>query len=59
MTRRPRWNHPPAFEAKATVAAIMGENTLTELVQQFDVRRNQIRTWKAQLLDGTTDVLMT
>ncbi len=37
MTRRPRRNHSPAFEAKVALAAIRGEKTLAELAEQFDV----------------------
>jgi transposase-like protein len=37
MTKRSRRNHSPAFKAKVALAAVMGEKTLTELAQQFDV----------------------
>ena len=40
MTRRPRRNHSPAFKAKVALAAIRGEQTLTEL-ERFD--RNESR----------------
>ena len=56
MTRRPRRNHSPAFKAKVALAAIRGEQTLTELAQQFDVHANQIKQWKDQLLEGASDV---
>src|SRR3954447_3214605 len=56
MTRRPRRNHTPAFEAKVALAAVKGEKTLAELAQQFDVHANQITTWKAKLLDGAAGV---
>ena len=52
MTKRTRRNHAPAFKAKVALAAIKGEKTLAELVQQFDVHPNQITDWKARLLDG-------
>lgn len=56
MTRRPRWNHTPAFKAKVALAAIKGDKTLAELAQLFDVHPNQITTWKAQLLEGAAGV---
>ncbi len=56
MTRRPRWNHTPAFKAKVALAAVKGEKTLAELAHQYDVHPNQITTWKAQLLDGAAGV---
>ena len=37
MSKRTRRNHAPAFLAKVALAAVMGEKTLAELAQQFDV----------------------
>ena len=56
MSRRPRWNHSPAFKAKVTFGAIKGEKTLAELAEQFDVHANQITSWRAQLLEGAAEV---
>ncbi len=56
MTKRTRRNHSPAFKAKVALAAIKGEKTLTELVQQFDVHASQIKQWKDQLLEGAAGV---
>lgn len=38
------------------LAAIKGEKTLAELVQQFGVHPNQITKWKSQLLEGAAGV---
>ena len=56
MTKRSRRNHSPAFKARVALAAVKGEKTLMELAQQFDVRANQIRQWKDQLLEGAAGV---
>jgi transposase-like protein len=56
MTRRPRRNHSPAFEAKVALAALKGDSTMSELATQFGLNPNQIKQWKDQLLDGVSDV---
>jgi transposase len=56
MTKRTRRNHSPAFKAKVALAAIKGDRTLSELAQLFDVHPNQITNWKAQLLEGVSEV---
>jgi len=38
MSKRPRRNHAPAFEAKVALAAVKGEKMLAELAQHFDVQ---------------------
>jgi transposase-like protein len=57
MTRRPRRNHSPAFQAKVALAALKGEKTLAELAHQLDVHPNQITQWRSQLLEGASGVL--
>ncbi|MGC9199213.1 MAG: hypothetical protein ACP5E5_09780 [Acidobacteriaceae bacterium] len=37
MSRRPRRTHTAGFKAKVALAALKGDKTLAELVQQFDV----------------------
>ena len=56
MSRRPRRNHTPAFEAKVALAAVKGARTMAQLAEQFDVNPNQISSWKAQLEGGAADV---
>ena len=43
MARRPRRNHTSAFKSKVALAAVRGEQTLSELGQHFDVHPNQIK----------------
>jgi transposase-like protein len=38
------------------LAAIMGERTLAQLAEQFDVHPNQITQWKSQLQEGAAGV---
>jgi len=56
MSRRPRRNHSPAFKSKVALAAVKGEQTITELSQKFDVHPNQITQWKSQLLEQASSV---
>ncbi|TFL17253.1 transposase [Jannaschia formosa] len=56
MTRRPRRNHSAAFKARVALEAVKGERTLADLAQQYDVHPNQITTWRAQLLEGASEV---
>ena len=57
--RRPRRNHSAAFKAKAAVAAIIGDKTIVELAERFDVHPNQITQWKTQLLERAAGVFET
>lgn len=56
MARRARPNYTPAFKAKAALAAIKGDKTMSELAEQFDVHANQIKQWRDQLLEGAFGV---
>ena len=38
------------------LAAVKGEQTITELAQKFDVHPNQITQWKNQLLEQASTV---
>ncbi|MCR5894075.1 hypothetical protein E2P84_32590 [Burkholderia cepacia] len=48
MTKRTRRTHAAAFKAKVVLAAVKGEWTLAELVQQFDVRAPQPSAHRAR-----------
>jgi len=57
MSRRPRRNHSPALRAKVPLAAVKGEKTLAELVQQDAARhasagRHQDRPSARRHADG-------
>jgi transposase len=59
MTRRTRRKHLPEFKAKVAMAAIVGDKTLAELAQLYEVHPNQITEWKRKLSERAADVFAT
>ena len=57
--KRTRRNHSAVFKAKVALAALKGDKTLVELVEQFEVHANQITQWKSQLQERASDVFAT
>lgn len=53
---RKRRNHSPNFKAKVALAAIKGDETLSELAQRFGINANLIVKWKKQLLEQSSEV---
>ncbi len=53
---RKRRNHSPEFKAKVALAAIKGDETLSELAQRFGINANLIVKWKKQLLEQSPEV---
>ena len=51
MTKK-RNKHSPSFKAKVALAAIRGDQTISELASHFGIHPNQIRNWKRAALDG-------
>lgn len=53
--QRSRRNHTPTFKAKVAIAAIKGDQTVSELAKRFDVHPNSIVQWKSQLLERAAE----
>ena len=53
---RKRRNHSPEFKAKVAMAAIKGDETLSELSQRHGINSNLIVKWKKQLLENSSEV---
>ena len=51
-----RRNHSPYFKSKVALAAIKGDQSLTELSQQYGINSNLIVKWKKQLIDQSNEV---
>ena len=51
-----RRDHSPEFKSKVVLAAIKGDQSLTELSQQYDINSNLIVKWKKQLIEQSSKV---
>lgn len=56
---RKRRNHSPEFKSKVALAAIKGNETLSELAQRFGISASLIVKWKKQLLEQSSEVFAT
>ncbi len=55
MSKR-RKTYSATFKSKVALAAAKGDKTLSELAGRHGVHANQISMWKAQLLDGASEI---
>ncbi len=53
---RKRRNHSPDFKAKVALAAIKGDETLSELARRYQLNANLIVKWKKLLLENSAEV---
>jgi transposase-like protein len=53
---RKRKNHSPEYKAKVALAAIKGDETISELSRRYGVHANSITKWKKQLLEKSSEV---
>lgn len=51
-----RRNHSPDFKAKVALAAIKGDQTLSEIASRFAINANLVVKWKKQLLEQSAEV---
>ena len=54
---RKRRNHSPEFKSKVALAAVKGDQTLSELSRQYGINSNLIVKWKKQLIEQSSEVL--
>jgi transposase-like protein len=53
-SRRPRWNHSPAFKAKVAIEALGDGKTIAEIAYKHDVHPNHVTEWRRQMLERST-----
>jgi transposase-like protein len=51
-----RRNHSPEFKSKVALAAIKGDETLSELARRYNINANLIVKWKKLLQDNSAEV---
>ena len=51
-----RKKHNPTFKAKVALAALKGDQTITELASRFEVHPTQIHAWNRTLVEGIPEL---
>ena len=51
-----RKKHSASFNAKMALAALKGDQTISELALRFEVHPTQIGVWKKVLLEGSSEL---
>ena len=50
--KQSRRKHGRAFKAKVALAALRGDQTISELTSRFEIHPTLIHTWKKQLVES-------
>lgn len=58
MAKRKRRVFGKAFRAKVALAAVKGDQTLSELATQFAVHANQVSAWRKELIDRAEELFV-
>ena len=51
-----RKSHSASLKAKVALSAIKEEKTINELAAAYEVHPQQVKQWKKQLLEGSTEL---
>ncbi len=58
MTEQRR-KHGAAFKAKVGLAAVRGDQTISELASRFEIHPTLIQAWKKQLIESAPELFRT